>query len=135
MPDAVTCSPLRAPADRFSGVFRDVPVEALAATVIRELVTRNGLEASLIHEVVLGTSTPTARVSPWAIPSGRRAAGSSPPCVESSSVAMPDGAWRRCASAAGRGLAANFERVWPRRARMARLPRAVVSAGPTMLSS
>lgn len=34
-------------------------METLAADVIRELVTRNGLEASLIDDVVLGTSTPT----------------------------------------------------------------------------
>ena len=35
--DAVICEPLRTPVGRYGGVFRNVPAEQLAATVIRGL--------------------------------------------------------------------------------------------------
>jgi len=58
MPDAVICEPLRTPVGRFGGVFRDVPVQALAATVIRELVARAGLTSADIDDVILGQAYP-----------------------------------------------------------------------------
>ena len=58
MPDAVICEPLRTPVGRFGGVFRDVPVQALAATVIREFVARAGLTSADIDDVILGQAYP-----------------------------------------------------------------------------
>ncbi|MGN0100157.1 acetyl-CoA C-acetyltransferase [Dietzia sp. CH92] len=58
MTDAVICSPLRTPVARFGGAFKDIPVETLAATVIRALVERTGIEGSLIDDVVLGQGYP-----------------------------------------------------------------------------
>jgi len=58
MPDAVICEPLRTPVGRFGGVFRDVPVQALAATVIRELVARAELTSADIDDVILGQAYP-----------------------------------------------------------------------------
>ncbi len=59
MPDAVICEPLRTPVGRFGGVFRDVTPQALAATVIRELVARTGLTGTDIDDVVLGHAYPS----------------------------------------------------------------------------
>jgi acetyl-CoA C-acetyltransferase len=42
----------------FGGAFRDVPAAELAATVIRELVTRTGLPPAQIDEVILGQCYP-----------------------------------------------------------------------------
>jgi len=58
MPDAVICEPLRTPVGRFGGVFRGVPVQDLAATVIRELVARAGLTSADIDDVILGQAYP-----------------------------------------------------------------------------
>ena len=58
MPDAVICEPLRTPVGRFGGVFRDITPEALAATVIAELVSRTGLSGTDIDDVILGQATP-----------------------------------------------------------------------------
>ncbi|WP_072802505.1 acetyl-CoA C-acetyltransferase [Rhodococcoides yunnanense] len=58
MPDAVICEPLRTPVGRFGGVFRDITPEALAATVIRELVARTGMTGSDIDDVILGQASP-----------------------------------------------------------------------------
>jgi len=52
--DAVICEPLRTPVGRFGGVLRDVPAQALAATVIRELVARTGLEGEQVDDVIMG---------------------------------------------------------------------------------
>ena len=43
--DAVICEPLRTPVGRYGGVFRNVPAEQLAATVIRGLLKRIGNRA------------------------------------------------------------------------------------------
>ncbi|MGZ4575473.1 MAG: thiolase family protein, partial [Mycobacteriaceae bacterium] len=59
MPDAVICEPLRTPVGRFGGVFRDVTVQALAATVIRELVARAGLSSADIDDVIFGQAYPS----------------------------------------------------------------------------
>lgn len=54
MPDAVICLPLRSPVGRFGGVFKSVPVETLAATVLRTLVDRAGIDPKNIDDVILG---------------------------------------------------------------------------------
>jgi acetyl-CoA C-acetyltransferase len=58
MRDAVICEPLRSAVGGFGGVFRDVPVSVLAATVIRELVERTSLPAGEIEDVILGQGYP-----------------------------------------------------------------------------
>jgi acetyl-CoA C-acetyltransferase len=52
--DAVICQPLRTPVGRFGGVFRDVGAATLAATVIRELVSRTGLHGEDVDDVIMG---------------------------------------------------------------------------------
>jgi len=52
--DAVICEPLRTPVGRFGGVLRDVSAQALAATVIAELVARTGLRGEDVDDVVMG---------------------------------------------------------------------------------
>jgi acetyl-CoA C-acetyltransferase len=58
MRDAVICEPLRTPVGGFGGVFRDVPPERLAATVIEALVQRTALPAKQIDDVILGQGYP-----------------------------------------------------------------------------
>lgn len=59
MPDAVICEPVRTPVGGFGGSLRDVPVQELGATVIRELVARTGVTADQIDDVVFGHCYPT----------------------------------------------------------------------------
>jgi acetyl-CoA C-acetyltransferase len=56
--DAVICEPLRTPVGGFGGVFRDVPVTALAATVIGELLARTELPHDAVDDVILGQGYP-----------------------------------------------------------------------------
>jgi acetyl-CoA C-acetyltransferase len=56
--EAVICEPLRTPVGGFGGVFRDVPVSDLAATVIRELLVRTALPAEAVEDVILGQGYP-----------------------------------------------------------------------------
>jgi acetyl-CoA C-acetyltransferase len=58
MPDAVICEPLRTPVGRFGGVFRDLPPETLAATVITEILTRTGIPGAAVDDVILGQASP-----------------------------------------------------------------------------
>ena len=58
MREAVICEPLRTPVGGFGGVFRDVPVSELAASVIRELLTRTSLPAEAVEDVILGQGYP-----------------------------------------------------------------------------
>ncbi|AWH01116.1 acetyl-CoA C-acetyltransferase [Rhodococcus ruber] len=58
MRDVVICEPLRTPVGRFGGVLKDVAPEDLAATVIRELVTRTGLAGTDVDDVILGQASP-----------------------------------------------------------------------------
>ncbi|TSE01574.1 acetyl-CoA C-acetyltransferase [Skermania sp. ID1734] len=58
MPDAVICEPLRTPVGRFGGVFKDIPAETLASTVIAEIVKRTGIDGSQIDDVILGQGSP-----------------------------------------------------------------------------
>jgi acetyl-CoA C-acetyltransferase len=52
--DAVICEPLRTPVGRYGGVFRNVPAEQLAATVIRGLLKRTGLDPETVDDVLFG---------------------------------------------------------------------------------
>jgi acetyl-CoA C-acetyltransferase len=56
--DAVICEPLRTPVGGFGGALRDLPPQALAATVIAELVRRTSLSAEEIDDVLLGQCYP-----------------------------------------------------------------------------
>jgi acetyl-CoA C-acetyltransferase len=57
--DAVICEPLRTPVGGFGGSLRDVPVQELAATVIRALLERTGLPPESVEDVLLGHCYPT----------------------------------------------------------------------------
>lgn len=54
MRDAVICTPVRTPVGRYGGVFADVPVTTLAATVLRGLIERSGLDPARVEDVVWG---------------------------------------------------------------------------------
>ncbi|HEX4108795.1 MAG TPA: acetyl-CoA C-acetyltransferase [Solirubrobacteraceae bacterium] len=58
MREAVVCSPLRTPVGRFGGVFRDVPAATLAATVIKGVLERTGLDPAAIDDVIFGQCYP-----------------------------------------------------------------------------
>jgi acetyl-CoA C-acetyltransferase len=57
--ETVIASPLRTPVGRFGGSLRSVPVQELAATVIRALVDRTGIDPSRVDDVVLGHAYPS----------------------------------------------------------------------------
>jgi acetyl-CoA C-acetyltransferase len=57
--DAVICEPLRTPVGGFGGSLRDVPVQELAATVIRALLDRTGIPPESVEDVLLGHCYPT----------------------------------------------------------------------------
>ncbi len=59
MTDVVICEPLRTPVGRFGGVLKDIAPEDLAATVIREIVSRSGISGSDIDDVILGQASPS----------------------------------------------------------------------------
>jgi acetyl-CoA C-acetyltransferase len=63
MRDAVICEPLRTAVGGFGGMFRDVTVTELAATVIRELVERTALPTGEIDDVILGQGYPNGEAS------------------------------------------------------------------------
>jgi acetyl-CoA C-acetyltransferase len=52
--EAVICEPVRTPVGRYGGVFRDVPVARLAATVVKGLVERTRLRSEDVDDVVFG---------------------------------------------------------------------------------
>lgn len=58
MRDAVLCEPIRTPVGRYGGALRDVPVAGLAATVIRALIDRTGIDPERIDDVILGQGYP-----------------------------------------------------------------------------
>ncbi|MET0821318.1 MAG: acetyl-CoA C-acetyltransferase [Aeromicrobium sp.] len=57
--DAVICSPLRTPVGRYGGVLKDFTATQLGAHVIRALVERNGLNPSLVDDVLFGQCYPS----------------------------------------------------------------------------
>lgn len=56
--EVVICSPLRTPVGRFGGSLADVSVQALAATVVRAVVDRSGVDPSRIDDVIMGQGYP-----------------------------------------------------------------------------
>ncbi len=58
MREAVICEPLRTAVGGFGGMYRDVTVTKLAATVIEEIVRRTSLPAREIEDVILGQGYP-----------------------------------------------------------------------------
>ncbi|MFF0488712.1 acetyl-CoA C-acetyltransferase [Nocardia sp. NPDC004068] len=54
--------PLRTPVGTFGGALRDVPVEDLAATVVREVVDRSGVDPERIEDVVFAQSYANSEV-------------------------------------------------------------------------
>jgi acetyl-CoA C-acetyltransferase len=50
----VICEPLRTPVGRYGGVFKDVPVTELAATVVRGLVEKTAIDGSQVDDVIFG---------------------------------------------------------------------------------
>jgi acetyl-CoA C-acetyltransferase len=59
MREVVVCSPVRTPVGRYGGVLRDVSAAELAATVIRALVDRTGIEPVEVSDVILGHCYPS----------------------------------------------------------------------------
>ena len=59
---AAIVSPLRTPVGTFGGALRDVPVEDLAATVVRAVVSRSGVDPGRIDDVVFAQSYPNSEV-------------------------------------------------------------------------
>jgi acetyl-CoA C-acetyltransferase len=58
MREAVICEPLRTAVGGFGGVYRDVPVSALASRVIGELLERTSLPHEAVEDVILGQGYP-----------------------------------------------------------------------------
>jgi acetyl-CoA C-acetyltransferase len=54
MREVAICYPLRTPVGRFLGALEDVPAAELAATVIRAIVARSGIDSEQIDDVILG---------------------------------------------------------------------------------
>lgn len=55
----VICEPVRTAVGRYGGLLRDVPAQDLAATVIRGLLARTGVDPERISDVLLGQCYPT----------------------------------------------------------------------------
>ncbi len=56
--DVVFCHPVRTPVGGYGGQFRDVEVTTLAATALRALIDRSGLDPSAVEDVILGQGYP-----------------------------------------------------------------------------
>lgn len=59
---AAIVSPLRTPVGTFGGALRDVPVEDLAAAVVRAVVSRSGVDPERIDDVVFAQSYANSEV-------------------------------------------------------------------------
>lgn len=55
---AAIVSPLRTPVGAFGGTLRPVPVEDLAATVVKAVVARSGIDPAVVEDVVFGQGYP-----------------------------------------------------------------------------
>jgi acetyl-CoA acetyltransferase family protein len=66
MRTVVICAPLRTPIGRLGGVFRDVPAQDLASTVIAAIVAQTGLDGARVDDVIFGQAYPTAEAPPIA---------------------------------------------------------------------
>lgn len=58
MREAVICEPLRTPVGRYGGVFKSLPAAELAATVLKELVRRTGIDPAQVDDVLFGQCYP-----------------------------------------------------------------------------
>ena len=63
MREAVICEPVRTPVGRFGGMFHDLPVAYLGATVIKGLVERTGITSGDIDDVIFGQGYPNGEAS------------------------------------------------------------------------
>lgn len=66
MREVVVCEPLRTPIGRFGGVFAGVAPVDLATTVIAALLSRTGIDGSVVDDVILGQGYPSAEAAPIA---------------------------------------------------------------------
>ncbi len=60
MREAVICEPIRTPIGRYGGALREVAPVDLAATVLRELLSRTGLASADVDDVLLGQCYPNS---------------------------------------------------------------------------
>ncbi|WP_156756882.1 acetyl-CoA C-acetyltransferase [Actinokineospora pegani] len=60
MREAVICEPVRTPVGRFGGQFAGVAVTELAATALRALIARTGIDPAVVEDVVFGQCHPNA---------------------------------------------------------------------------
>lgn len=60
MRDAVICEPIRTPVGGYGGTLRDVQVAELAATVVKALVQRSGVQGADIDDVIFGQVYPNS---------------------------------------------------------------------------
>ncbi len=58
MRDAVICEPIRTAVGGYGGTLKDLPAADLAATVIKELVSRTGIQSGDIDDVIFGQCYP-----------------------------------------------------------------------------
>ncbi|MFF1919770.1 acetyl-CoA C-acetyltransferase [Streptomyces sp. NPDC058221] len=58
MREAVICEPLRTPVGRYGGVFKSLSAAELAATVLKELVNRTGIDPAQVDDVLFGQCYP-----------------------------------------------------------------------------
>jgi acetyl-CoA C-acetyltransferase len=58
MPEAVICEPLRTAVGGYGGVFKTVPATELAATVLRTLLDRTGIDPATVDDVIFGQCYP-----------------------------------------------------------------------------
>ena len=63
MTDAVICEPVRTPVGRYGGMFKEVPVTELAATVVKGLVERTGLNSGDVDDVIFGQGYPNGEAA------------------------------------------------------------------------
>jgi len=59
MHDVAIVQPMRTPVGRFGGALQKVPAEELGSLVIRELLSRTGLDPERVDDVILGHSYPS----------------------------------------------------------------------------
>ncbi len=82
MTRAAIVAPVRTAVGRFGGTLRAVPAEKLAATVIRAVAARSGIDPERIEDVVMAQSYANSeapcigRASRWGTRSGRPGPGS-----------------------------------------------------------
>jgi acetyl-CoA C-acetyltransferase len=58
VPEAVICEPIRTAVGRLGGVLRDIPAQQLAASAIRALLRRTGIDPESIDDLVVGQGYP-----------------------------------------------------------------------------